>query len=143
MNKPSNLDDVLAILKKHLRDEHDFAKIADFFHDKVVPLLSFAGVGKPQKNQLLKQMLMTLFEQKFPSDPVTLMHLMRVQSAKFWHGSVLCTRGTGVVIYFEDIAMGLCTYTTSLSANVEFVRFSTAEVPQGAAYTASGPRGKA
>jgi hypothetical protein len=39
--------------------------------------------------------------------------------------------------------MGLCTYTTSLSANVEFVRFSTAEVPQGAAYTASGPRGKA
>lgn len=45
MNKPSNLDGVLATLKKHLRDEHDFTKIADFFHDKVVPLLSFAGVG--------------------------------------------------------------------------------------------------
>lgn len=69
MNKPSNLDGVLATLKEHLRDEHDFAKIATFFHDKIVPLLSFAGVGKPQKNQLLKQMLMTLFEQRSPRIP--------------------------------------------------------------------------
>jgi hypothetical protein len=144
MNKPSRIDTVLTTLKELLRDEHDFGKTVTFFHDKVVPHPNFSASGKPQKNPLLKQMLTALFEQKFPSDPVTLMHFIHVRSAKFWHGSVLCKSGLGVVIYFEDIAMGLCTYVPSLTTtNTEFVRFSTAEVPQGVAYTASGPRGKA
>jgi len=127
-------------LKKLLMTGDDFNATYRFFFDNFSDR-AFFGLGRKAKNPIIKATLESVRGQMFGEEgKVSLLKLINIPSARFYHGGCTINGRMATVIYFEDIEMGMVAIAMSLtSGQMHYARFSTTRVPADKAGAMVGP----
>jgi len=114
----------LSILKEKLVASNKFSEIQDYFFDCLGENQEFMKRSKKAKNALLKKSISFVAEQVFRKK-VTLTHTMILKYPKtsFYHGTCFIEGRIAVMLFFEDIDMGLFAVQMK-PPETSFVRFS-------------------
>jgi hypothetical protein len=126
-------------LKQKMQGEEDFAAIWKFFFDHFGENPEFIALGQradDAKQMFLEPILESLCKQVVKKD-VTIAQfiLSEIPEKRFCHGPCLTDAGIVVVLYFEDLKMGMFSLTPALGFGlVHYGRFSTLPAPSKHAF---------
>jgi hypothetical protein len=120
-------------LKAMVQTDEDFGGIWKYFFDNFGEKPEFAATGKPA-NETMQMYLEPILEDICNriverEVMITQMILSEVPSHSFFHGPCLTDAGIAVVIYFDDVKMGMISLTPGLgSGMVHYARFTAVPV---------------
>ncbi len=132
----------LSILKEKLVASEKFSEIQDYFFDCLGENQEFMKRSKKAKNALLKKSIAFVAEQVFRRK-ITLTHTMilKYPETSFYHGTCFIEGRIAVMLFFEDIDMGLLSVQMN-PPETSIVRFSMVMPESGSATLVSPYRSK-
>jgi hypothetical protein len=121
---------LLATLKEKLVQAGRFADVATYFMDHFGENPEFMALGERTRHELLEAVLGQIGQQLFGGE-VTIRGLVltRLADEQFIHGGALINGCLAMVIFFEDVEVGLATLAPPPPAETKFARFSTRQAP--------------
>jgi hypothetical protein len=117
---------LLATLKQELLHAQDFKQIWSFFMDNFGEDPAFMKLGERVQDPMLEAIVKQICGQVF-GKPVSLGHLLltRLPEHEFIHGGLVVEGKLGMVLYFEDIQVGLLTVVMAFgTGDNRLVRFT-------------------
>lgn len=124
------IDEEMNELKKLLQTENDnFNKIFQKFMS-LVESPAFRNMGERKGNNLLEPIIQKAAKDIGMSN-AQVVTMSFISEYSFYHGSFFADRMPGVIIYFEDIKMGLIVIPRNFQGDNSFFRFSGTEIPNG------------
>jgi hypothetical protein len=125
-----NIDETMNELKEILQtEEEDFNNIFQKFMT-LVDSRTFMNMGSREKNELLETVIKNAASSVDMPD-VQAVKINFLPGYNFYHGSFFANFMPGIVIYFDDIKIGLITLPRNLKGDNSFFRFSGTEIPEG------------
>ena len=120
-------------LKEKMQAEEDFSAIWKFFFDHFGENPEFMALGQSADESMrffLEPILESLCKQVVSRDVrVEQFILSEIPEKRFFHGPCLTDVGIAVVLYFDDLKMGMFSLTPALGSGlVHYGRFSTIPV---------------
>ncbi len=116
-------------LKKMIVSAESFGEPWDYFFDHFGEKPEFMTLGKPAKHPVLEAVVEQLAREIYKGESevtVTKPMLVELAEQKFVHGSFFVQGRMGVLIFFQDIDMGLMSLAAqSPEAPTLMMRFST------------------
>jgi len=129
IKRDHRIDAKISELRELLISAKDLGEISDYFHEVLVPDEAFMAAGAPSSNPRLLTTLETVLERVAPEGKLGTLLLIRLQDQALCHGYTTWRRGHVVFFYFEQLDLGFCSYSSSLSsAEVSFLRFKLTNV---------------
>ena len=125
----SQLDAKVARLRELLISAKDLDEVSEYFHDVLVPDEAFIQSSERASNPRLLTVLPALLARVEPEGRLGIPLMLRLEHQAVVHGYSTWGRGHVVFFYFEQLDLGFCSYSPSLtSIKVTFVRFNLANV---------------
>jgi hypothetical protein len=120
-------------LRDLLQNEEEFGKIFAFFFDHLGEDEKFIQAGVAATSDFQEELLPILESilKRMVKQEVMIAQLLltEVQTHRFYHGPCLSDAGFGCVLYFDDLKMGLLSFSPSMgSGMVHYARFTTLNV---------------
>src|SRR5215510_9191715 len=120
-------------LKEKMQAEEDFAAIWKFFFDHFGENPEFMTLGQSANDSMrffLEPILESLCKQVVSREvKVEQFILSEIPEKRFFHGPCLTDAGIAVVLYFDDLKLGMFSLTPALGSGlVHYGRFSTIPV---------------
>ncbi|HKO51925.1 MAG TPA: hypothetical protein VJV79_29655 [Polyangiaceae bacterium] len=133
------IDAKISQLRKLLLSAKDLDEVSEYFHNVLVPDDAFIVAGARGSNARLLTALQAVLERVAPEGKLGTPLSIRLQQQAFCHGYTTWGAGHAVFFYFEQLDLGFCSYSRSLSsAEVTFLRFNLTNAA-GAATWATWP----
>ncbi len=120
-------------LKAMVQTDEDFAGIWKYFFDNFGEKPEFAASGKPA-NETVQMYLEPILEdicQRIVNREVMIAQLIlsEVPGYSFYHGPCMTDAGVVVLLYFDDVKMGMMSLTPSLATGtIHYARFTAIPV---------------
>ncbi len=118
----------LAKLKEKLVRAKEFQPVMDYFLTEFGENMGFLGLGKPIQSELLQRAIVAIGKQIFPDARALVFDricLIELPGHQFIHGGFSLNGCQSMLIYFDDVQMGLIAVALSMSGEMRFARFST------------------
>ena len=130
-------------LKEKVQHDDDFGEIWKFFFDHLGENEQFVRSGqlaKPEMTELLEPIIESVCK-RIVNDEVLIAQtlLTEVPGQHFYHGPCVTDAGLCVVLYFDDLKMGMLSFTRGIGTGwVHYARFTTIPVPDKHAVIVQG-----
>lgn len=134
MPRTVELSGRVAKLSRLVAEAHDLSRIANCFHDELVPNPHFMDQGVPATHRPLTEIVRGVARTYGYEimDAATLLYAPRFS---LWHGTIGGLFGAmAVVLYFDDQHRGVASFGMATDPNTHYVRFSLPEAardPEG------------
>ncbi|NOT59261.1 MAG: hypothetical protein HOP19_03440 [Acidobacteria bacterium] len=127
----------LETLKEKLQKDDDFQGIWTYFFDHLGENEAFVSVGESANEKVIEFIgpVVARTVSHILGRPIQIMQmqLIEITGQHFYHGSAISREGLCVIMYFDDIKMGMISFTQGLgSGQMHYGRFTTLAV-EGAA----------
>jgi hypothetical protein len=125
------VDAKISQLQKLLLTALDLDQVSEYFHEVLVADDAFITSGVHSSNPRLLTALQAVLERVAPEgDKLGTPLILRLEQQALCHGHSTWGRGHVLFFYFEQLDLGFCSYSRSLSAvEVVFVRFNLTNAP--------------
>lgn len=124
------IDAKVSRLRELLVNAKDLEEVSDYFHNVLVPDEAFMASGAPASNARLLSALQAVLETVAPEGKLGTPLFIRLDQQMLCHGYTSWGRGHVVFLYFEQLDLGFCSHSPSLSsAEVTFLRFNLTNRP--------------
>jgi hypothetical protein len=122
-------------LKEKIQTENDFGEIWKFFFDHLGENERFVRSGKQADSDIqdfVQPVVANICKHILGREVMIIeMLLTEAPGQHFYHGPCLTDAGLCVVLYFDDIKMGVFSFTQGLGSGlVHYARFTTLPVPR-------------
>jgi hypothetical protein len=119
------IDAKISQLRKLLMTAKDLDQVSEYFHSELVADDAFIASGARSSNSRLLTALQAVLERVAPEGKLGTPLIIRLDQQALCHGYSPWGRGHVVFFYFEQLDLGFCSYSPSLSsAEVIFLRFN-------------------
>lgn len=116
-------------LRELLISAKDLDQISEHFHEVLVPDEAFIASGARASNPRLLSALQAVLERVAPEGKLGTPLIIRLEQQALCHGYSSWGRGHAVFFYFEQLDLGFCSYSRSLSSvEVVHLRFNLTNV---------------
>jgi len=123
------LNSKISQLRELLVSAKDLAQVSDYFHDVLVLDDAFMAAGELSSQPRLLIALQAVLERVVPGGKLGVPMLVRLREQTLCHGYSTWGRGHTVFFYFEQLDLGFCSYSPSLSSEqVIYLRFNLTNV---------------
>ena len=131
------LDAKVSQLRQLLTTVEDLDQVCEYFHNELVPDDAFIASGARGSNPPLLTALQAVLEVVAPEGELGTPLIIRLDQQAFYHGYSTWGPGHVMFFYFEQLDLGFCSYTPSLSSvNVTLLRFSLTSATGAATWAA-------
>lgn len=125
-------------LKAMVQTDEDFGLVWRYFFDHFGENPEFATTGKPANETVqmyLEPILQDICEQMVKRQVmISQLILSELPGHNFYHGPCMTDAGIAVILYFDDVKMGLMSLTPGLGAGtVQYARFTARPVASNGA----------
>ncbi|BDC49304.1 hypothetical protein F183_A16200 [Bryobacterales bacterium F-183] len=123
--RPEALLEAFDDLKRRFATATDFGAFWDYFVDAWASRPGFMDMGAPAYVEDMESLIQQVANQMTGSDPARVANtrLIKIPEAGLVHGSCLVDGNLSVVIYFEDLEMGLFVLLRN-SGKTSYARFT-------------------
>lgn len=112
-------------LRELLTAAKDLGEISDYFHDVLVPDDAFMTCGEASSEPRLRLALQAVLERVAPAGKLGKPMFVRLHEQRLCHGYTTWGSGHVVFFFFEQLDLGFCSYSPSLtSEQILFARFN-------------------
>jgi hypothetical protein len=131
------IDAKVSQLRELLMTAKDLDEVSEYFHNELVPDDAFIASGARSSNPRLLTALQAVLERVAPEGKLGMSLSIRLDPQSFCHGYSTWGRGHVVFFYFEQLDLGFCSYSPSLSSiEVTFLRFNLLDATGAATWAA-------
>jgi hypothetical protein len=119
------IDAKVSQLRTLLMTAKDLDAVSEYFYDALVSDEAFMRSGEPGTNPRLLTALEAVLQTVAPEGKLGMPLIIRLREQAFCHGHTKWGRGHVVFFYFEQLDLGFCGYSQSLSSEqITFLRFT-------------------
>jgi len=131
------LDTKISQLRELLLNAKDLDEVSEYFYGALVTDDAFIASGACSSNSRLLTALQAVLERVAPEGKLGTPLIIRLDQQAFCHGYSTWGAGHAVFFYFEQLDLGFCSYSRSLTSDeVTFLRFNLTNVAGAGAWGA-------